>query len=360
VGVTALMLAPLRCTATLFLAGLIATTTAHAQALGNPAPAPNSVRRIGTIDFYGLHRLTVDQLRSALAFKVGDSIARGDHAFFAASEQHLMTVPDVSRAHIDVICCTDGLPAVFVGIEEKNGSVMHFRPAPTGAIRLPPDVVQTGAEFDQVLMKVVLSGHAHEDDSEGHALLDDATARPVEDRMIAVAHNHLKLLREVLHESANSEQRALAAQLLGYAGDPQAVVPDLVYAMSDSDADVRNNAMRALMVFTMATKVKVPQVPYQPFIALLSSAVWTDLNKASGALMQLARARDPVLLRMLRDQALASLIEMARWNDRGHAEAAFWILGDIGGLDDRTIQSYWNRNSREPVIRAARLSAIRN
>jgi hypothetical protein len=340
--------------------GLIAASSAHAQAPRDPAPAPKSVRTIGTIDFYGLRRLTVDQLRGALTFRVGDSIARGDHAFFAASEQHLMKLPEVSRAHIEVICCSDGRPAVFVGIEEKHGSVMHFRPAATGAIRLPPEVVQTGAEFDRVLMKAVLSGHAQEDDSQGHALLDAAAARPVEDRMIAIARNELTLLRQVLHQSADAQHRALAAQLLGYAGDLQAVVPDLVYAMSDPDGDVRNNAMRALMVFTMARDVKAPKVPYRPFIALLNSPVWTDLNKASGALMQLARTRDPALLTMLRDQALASLVEMARWNDRSHAEAAFWILGDIGGLDDEMIRSDWNQNLREPVIRAARLGIPRD
>jgi hypothetical protein len=44
-------------------------------------------------------------------------------------------------------------------------------------------------------------------------------------------------------------QRALAAQVLGYVSDKQAVVGDLVQAMSDPFDDVRNNAMRALLVF---------------------------------------------------------------------------------------------------------------
>jgi hypothetical protein len=349
-----------RLTATLSLIGLIAASCARAQPPTNPSSAPKAALPIGSIDFYGLRRLTAEQLRSSVTFKVGDPITPGDRSFTAASQQRLMRVPGVLRVHFDVICCTDGLPAVFVGIEEDNASVMHFRPAPSGSIRLPPDVVQTGSEFYQAMMKAVLSGHAQEDDSQGHALLDTAAARPVEDRMIAIARRDLTLLREVLRESGDPGQRALAAQLLGYASDLQAVVPDLVYGMSDSDGDVRNNAMRALMVFTMARKVKAPKVPYRPFIALLNSPVWTDLNKSSAALMRMARARDPALLSVLRGQALPSLVEMARWNDRGHAEAAFWILGDIGGLDEQVIQSYWNRNLREPVIRAARLGPKRD
>jgi HEAT repeat protein len=202
-------------------------------------------------------------------------------------------------------------------------------------------------------MNAVLSGHAEEDDSGGHMLLTDAAARPAEDRLIAIAHNDLRLLRKVLRDSADSTHRALAAQLLGYAKDLQSVVPDLVYAMSDSSDGVRNNAMRALLVFTRATKVKPPRVPHEPFIALLNSPVWTDRNKSSFALMQMASTRDPALLGMLREQALPSLVEMARWSDRGHAAAAFWILGNVAGLDDKDIAEDWDRNDRERVIEGA-------
>jgi hypothetical protein len=351
---------------TLLLWLTTAVIGAHAQASSGNQPAvtqpvtepsdsptdPGPVRPIGIIDFYGLHQLPAEQLRSKLTFKVGDSINIGDRSFFEASKQRLMTVPGVAGAEVGVVCCTDDLPVVFVGIEEMNAPVMKFRPAPTGSIRLPPDALRTGSEFFQLWMKAVLSGHADEDDSEGHALLLDAAARPTEDRLIAIANHDLPLLRKVLHDSADSEHRAVAAQLLGYAKDLQSVVPDLVYAMSDPADGVRNNAMRALMVFTSATKVKPPRVPYQPFIALLNSPVWTDRNKSSFALKEMASARDPTLLIMLRERALTSLVEMARWTDRGHAYPAFWILGYIAGLDDKDIADDWQRN-RERVIAAA-------
>jgi hypothetical protein len=361
------MLTGPRNAATLLLWLTAAVIGAHAQASSGNQPAvtqpvtepsdpptdPAPVRPIGIIDFYGLHQLPAEQLRSKLTFKVGDSINIGDRSFFEASKQRLMTVPGVAGAQVGVVCCTDDLPVVFVGIEEKNAPVLQFRPAPTGSIRLPPKVPRTGAEFDQIVKKAVRSGHAEEDDSEGHLLLLDAAARPTEDRMIAIANNDLSLLRKVLHDSADPAHRALAAQLLGYAKDQQSVVPDLVHAMSDSSDDVRNDAMRALVVFTRATKIEPPQVPYQPFIALLNSPVWFDRNKSSLALMQLASARDPTLLKMLREQALPSLVEMARWGDRNHAEAAFFILGDVAGLDDKDVFDDWARNNRERVIAAA-------
>ena len=43
-----------------------------------------------------------------------------------------------------------------------------------------------------------------------------------------------------------SDQRAMAATLIGYAPDKKAVVNDLEYAMQDPDEDVRSSAMRAL------------------------------------------------------------------------------------------------------------------
>jgi HEAT repeats len=341
---------------TLFLLLTIGVVSARAQPTTGPVDLPTDPgprRPIGIIDFYGMHQLTAEQLRNELTFKVGDSISIDDLSFFEASKQRLMMVPGVARAHVNVVCCTDGRPVVFVGIEEKNAPAMLFSPAPTGSIRLPPEVLRIGAEFDQLVRKAVLSGHAEEDDSEGHMLLIDAAARPTEDRLIAIAHNDLRLLRRVLRDSADSEHRALAAQLLGYAKDLQSAVPDLVYAMSDSSDGVRNNAMRALSVFTRATKVKPPRVPYEPFIALLNSPAWTDRNKSSFALMQMASRRDPALLRMLREQALPSLVEMARWSDRGHAAAAFWILGNVAGLDDKDIAEDWDRNDRERVIEVA-------
>ena len=337
-----------------------AAVTQPATGPGNSLTDPGAARPIGIIDFYGLHRLTAEQLRNALTFKVGDLVKFGDLSFSETSKQRLMMIPGVARVSIEMVCCADGRPVVFVGIEEKNAPAMEFRPAPKGSSRLPPDVLRVGTEFNQLRTNSILSGHAEEDDSEGHTLLLDAAARSTEDRLIVIANNDLSLLRKVLHDSADPEHRALAAQLLGYTKDKQSVVPDLVYAMSDSSDLVRNNAMRALLVFTMATKLKPPRVPYKPFVNLLNSPVWTDRNKSSEALMQLVDTHDPSLLTMLREQALPSLAEMARWRDRDHAGAAFWILGIVAGLDDKVIIDDWNKDNRDRVIERALGKGVRD
>jgi hypothetical protein len=69
--------------------------------------------------------------------------------------------------------------------------------------------------------------------------------------------------------------------------------------------------------------------------------------------MALTASRDPELLAKLRKQALAPLVEMARWKSAGHALAAFMILGRMAGYSDEAAFALWDRGDRETVTRAA-------
>ena len=114
-------------------------------------------------------------------------------------------------------------------------------------------------------------------------------------------------------------------------------------------------AMRALAVIARAAAA-APQrmpIPIKPFIGLLDSPVWTDRNKASLALMSLSERRDPALLTTLRHRALGPLVEMARWQSRGHARPALLILGRIAGQSDEDVEAAWTRGDRDAVINAA-------
>ena len=133
------------------------------------------------------------------------------------------------------------------------------------------------------------------------------------------------------------------------------------YGMNDPSENVRNNAIRALMVMAEMTPVpgrSVPRIPYQPFIALLNSPVWSDRNKASGALMALTQERDPELLGALQRQAVTALVEMARWKSEGHAQAAFFILARIAGYSDDAAFGLWQRGEREVVIGDRRFQVV--
>jgi hypothetical protein len=332
---------------------IIACFTLPGAAGAHPEQLP-----IGIIDFYGLQQVSADDVRRVLTFKEGDTIAlEGERpAILSDSEKRITALPGVERATIELVCCDEGRAIVFVGIQEEGAPVLRFRPAATGAARLPADVVEAGDQLSTALMAAVQRGDAGEDDSQGHALAHDPATRRVQERFIGYAARDLPLLREVLRESADAAHRALAAQVLGYAADKQSVVGDLVQAMTDPSEDVRNNAMRALMVFAASStgEGRPPlRVPHAPFVSLLHSPVWTDRNKASGALLALSASRDPDLLAMLRARAIGPLAEMARWKSAGHAFAAFMILGRIAGGSDEATQTAWDNGERERIIAAA-------
>jgi hypothetical protein len=73
----------------------------------------------------------------------------------------------------------------------------------------------------------------------------------------------------------------------------------------------------------------------EPFIEMLASGGWTDLNKSSWMLVSMTRARDPVLLNELQEEALPALIDICRWELTGHAEAGCRILERILGLPEQ-------------------------
>lgn len=328
------------------LLGAVAAATGAAQTVSSES------RQIATIDFYGQRTVSEDALRKALPIHEGDKVSKGD-SLTEQARSALNTMAHVRDVRVELICCAqDAGMHLFVGVQEEGSPELHFQPAQSGTLRLPEELVAADAAVTTAIMDAVLKGHAAEDDSEGHALLKDVpAARALQEKLIPLAAKNLDILRKVLHGSASGDQRAIAAQFLGYAPDQQAVVADLVQAITDSDEEVRNNAMRALLVFTMAKKP--PQVPYSPFVDLLTSPVWTDHNKSSFALMTLTAHRDPQLLSMLRQRALPQLEAMARWHDRDHSLPAYVILGCIGGLSDAQIQEHWNRGDAGAVIAAA-------
>lgn len=314
--------------------------------------------KIGIIDFYGLSRISRDEARAALTFAEGDMLTLSDErpTVFGSSEDHLRTLHGGVRARVSAVCCDAGRLIVYVGIQERGAPTLQLRRAPRGTVRLPADVVRTAEEFSKSFVAAIERGDAGEDRSQGYSLMLDPATRAIQQQFIVFARRDFSLLRQVLQNSSETAERALAAQVLGYAPDKQAVVDDLVRAMRDPGDEVRNNAIRALMVFAETapgTSSAAPRIPAEPFINLLNSPVWTDRNKASLALQALSAGRDPKVLGELRKSALHPLVEIARWRSAGHALPAFWILARLAGYSDEAAQRFWDEGNRDAVIDAA-------
>jgi hypothetical protein len=307
---------------------------------------------IGIIDLYGLRNISERQVREALQIKEGDpsSVETKD------ARLRLESLSGVAEAQINRVCCDAGKAVLFVGIREKGTPSLQFRPAPQGKVRLPEDVVQAGEDYQKAVSDAVIKGNTGEDDSQGHALFNDPAARAVQERLIKFAARDLNLLRNVLGHSADAEHRALAAEVIAYTANKQAVVNDLVEAMRDPAGEVRNNATRALAVMAGSARQTTKQpikIPVRPFIEMLNSIEWTDRNKSSLTLVRLTDKRDPAILSELRQKALPSLIEMARWKSSGHAYASFFLLGRIAGLPEDEMTAAWERGDRLSFIETA-------
>jgi hypothetical protein len=319
-----------------------------------PARASAQMPRIGIIDVYGTHKTTPQQIRDALGISVGDSLTS---LTLLQVPARLADLPGVASASVDPVCCEDGKTMLYVGVIEDGAPTLELRAAPNGASRLTPDVIQAGTAFGEANMRAVMRGFMKEDVSQGHSLLADSAARMIQLQFVGLAAKHLDTLRKVLRTSSDGDHRAFAAQVLAYYSNKQAIVGDLVYAMRDADADVRNNATRALWVIAMYSQqhpeLKI-NVPYEPFIDLLNSLSWTDRNKSSLALMQLTESRNPALLAALKARAFDSIVDIAQWTNPGHSMAGVFMLGRMAGIPDPDIYAMFERGERDKIIEAAR------
>jgi hypothetical protein len=69
--------------------------------------ADGQALKIGIIDFYGLNKVSPDEVRRLLTFKEGDTIALAGEvpAVFRSSEERLMQVRGVVRVRFEPVCC---------------------------------------------------------------------------------------------------------------------------------------------------------------------------------------------------------------------------------------------------------------
>jgi hypothetical protein len=164
----------------------------------------------------------------------------------------------------------------------------------------------------------------------------------------------------VIRESADPEQRTIAAYLLQYGPrgprTSRIITDALQYALQDQQDSVRQNAMRSLEAIAIGAKLNPDQqIRVEPtwFIELLNSVVWSDRRNASLALVDLTDNRDPDTLALLRQRSLDSVLEMARWHNLEHALPAFILAGRLAGLTEKQIQDAWVSGNREPVLEKA-------
>jgi hypothetical protein len=296
--------------------------------------------KIATVNFYGLRRQTEDKLLKAAGIEVGAPLpgSKGD------MEDRLEAATGVVAARVEAVCCEGAGAILFIGIEERGAPHFDTRPAPAGSAVLPDDIVADYREYLRVVQRALQRGAGSEDYSAGEPRIDDPAATAFEDRFRHFAADNVALIRDVLRNTGDAEQRAASASLIVFAPKKADVLNDLQFALQDPDESVRANAVRSLKAIAVLTR-KRPELGLKVsgtwFVEMLSSIVLSDREQAAEALVILTDTDPGATLELMRERALPTLIEMARWKTLRYALPAFLLVGRIAGVADAELHQQW-------------------
>jgi hypothetical protein len=307
--------------------------------------------RIGNVDLYGVRRVPREKILRELKLSEGDRLP----ASKAAVEERLEQIPDVVTARIAAVCCENGTVSLFVGIEEKGAAHFALRSAPGGEAVLPEEIVESYRAVVRAMEEAGRHGRLQQDLTKGHALMADPDGRALQEKFTVDAKERLKLIREVLRDSANDEHRAIAATVIGYAPRKSGVIDDLLYAMQDPDETVRANAIRSLEAIAVLARLRPElELSVSPtwFIEMLNSVSLSDRYRAATALVTLTEQDGAKTLEHIRERAWESVVEMARWKNLRYAVPSFLLLGRMAGMTREAIEKAWSSADRIATVDA--------
>ena len=323
-----------------------------ALAVGVVVSATAQIPKIGAINFYGLRHQTEDRLLKTAGIAPGGPLAvsKGD------VEEKLEQVSGIVAARVEAVCCEGADAIVFIGIEERGAPHFDTRGAPGGASTLPNDLTGDYREYLRAVQRAVQRESGTEDYSRGEPHIADPAAQAFEERFRSFAAENLELLRDVLRNTGDAEQRAIAASIIVYTPKKDAVLDDLQYALQDADESVRANAVRSLKaVAVLAQKRPELGLRVSPtwFVEMLNSLALSDRQQAAQALLILTDSPGGTTLELVRERALGTLVEMARWKTLRYALPAFLLVGRLAGIADADLQAQWQKGDRETAIKLA-------
>ena len=304
--------------------------------------------RVGLIEIYGTHRISQHRILDAIEVKPGDPMpSRGE------LEDRIGKVSGVLASRVEGICCLNGQPILYVGIEERGAPHIEYYPEPAGTVALPQTIQEKYNALLEATAASLRGKNADEDLTNGYSLMADPEGRQLQQGLVPLVAANLKQVDQVLRQSADPEQRAAAAYVLQYGPrgerDVKLITDDLQYALRDPDDNVRRNAVLAIKAVLVGATLHPEQgIHIEPtwFVELMNSAVWSERHNAALALLTLTDKKSPETLELIRERALSSVVEMARWHDLEHALPGFLLAGRLAGLTDQEIREAWSSGDR--------------
>jgi len=306
--------------------------------------------QVGVVEVFGARRVSAERIRRTLGVRPGDPLPKSK----GEAEERLEALDGVVRANLEAWCCEQGKAVLYVGIEERGGPRFELRPAPADdSLALPEDLMSAYEDFAGALARATAEGDLEEDLSRGHSLMQNVACRVAQQRLEALAELHEKLLLRAAVEAADPEVRAVAAYVAGYARDKAAAAKALQLALRDPEPAVRRNAARALKgIAYLALTGGGGELRVQPtwFVEMLNSVVLSDRMEAAQVLSMYVERGNESAAAQIRERALPSLLEMARWQHLPHALPAYWLLGSLGGVAQEEMEKAWAAGERDRMV----------
>jgi hypothetical protein len=276
-------------------------------------------------------------------------------------EEKLDKISGVVASRLEASCCVDGKSILYVGIEEKDSPHFEFRPEPDGDVTLPSEITDVYADFLNSVDQSMRIGQVGESLNPGYSLMENSGSRKYQLEFIPLVAKYLETVHRVIRTSHDADQRSMAAYVLQYGPrgphTSSEIVDDLQFALQDVDDSVRANAMRSLTAMYVGAKLHPDQgisIQSTWFVELLNSIVWSDRHDATLALVEMTEGHNEETLQLIRERALSSVIEMARWHDLSKALPPFILAGRLAGLSQKQIDDAWvSPENREVVLKTA-------
>jgi hypothetical protein len=304
--------------------------------------------KIGYVEVYGLRKLPREQILKAAGVADGGELPKSKGSL----EEVLVALDGVALANVEAFCCEQGRPILYVGIQERGTPLFEYRQEPDEDVALPEEVTEAFAGFAATLGRATAEDDLAEDLTAGHSLMRNLECRSYQMRFVEIAAGQLQALRAVLARSGDPEQRAAAAYIIGYAQNKRAVIGDLQSALRDPVPAVRMNAataLRAIAVLGRDRSLGIT-IPATWFVEMLNSVVLADRLAGSRTLNLMYGEFSEGTVAQIKERALASLFEMARWRHLRHALPPYLLLGRVSGVPEPEMAAAWEAGEREQML----------
>lgn len=299
--------------------------------------------KVGGIYYFACEGIDLKKIKHVMSVKEGEVVQFSPPEMRKLKQRLLDAVhqaTDDEPSDIAIIA-SDSTCYCYIGLRGKNLENSTISIGSVGA-RSPLKVSEKlQAHYLEVLQADFRS-------SENRSGTEKLKANLLREELIKESLKDADELLRISRSSSDALHRRIANYCLALIANSADQMDALARATHDSDANVRNDAIK--FIATIGQKESLQAlVPAVQLIPLLNSPNWGERNKGVDLVCQYTKSRQPEFLDELKRQAMPSLKEMAAW-DPDHARSALFILGRIGGIAEDRLTDLVNKDDRVSVL----------